>query len=162
MKTTVNELMLAFHNSVNRLIDPLQQVRLLDEHLSGYDGSDAIFQALYREIVENSIRWSLPEAQREAFALPEYGMHLKGYTNNSYIRVEPKSGDSSSSKEFVFVQFVPQESKHKAFSMVEVSEVNQKGVVLKTELFPFEECHFLCLCDVKGGTKMLDQIDVSV
>jgi hypothetical protein len=162
MKTTVNELISAFHDSISRLIEPLQRVRLLDEKLSGYDGTDAIFETLFREIVENSIRWSLPEAERDEFVIPVYGMHLKDYTDTSYIRVEVRSAGVDPDKELLFIQFVPSDVNKKRLLTVEVSEVDKNGVALVTRQYPFEGCRFVCGYKDKGTIKILDQINVSL
>ncbi|MBB5235774.1 hypothetical protein [Deinococcus budaensis] len=135
--TTVTELMNLFRESLIALIPVMERSHIPWREPDSYDDWGSIQEALYRNIVENTIRWGLPDPP-QAIDLPPLSRLKSSYANLDWIEVVP--GSSSGDTTLIFVGF----STHsRPFDHVDIWRVDQDGVPQgEVESLPLSEVRF--------------------
>lgn len=87
LKTNVANLIHIFRNSLVALIPYLEQAHIPWREPDSYDEWDEIAQVLYKNIVIQSIKWSLSDHQVESLLVPDYGMSYENYSMMSFVEV---------------------------------------------------------------------------
>lgn len=159
IQTTINEIVSIFNESLEALVPSLVKARLVDLSLEGYDGWDAIVEALFKAIVEDSIRWSLPSDEMEKFSLPRYGFDPESISDKSYLRVVSSGVDEIGSS-FCFIEFTSSPKFSGAPKLVTARELAKTGELGEFRVLSFEKCIFSCSYFFNGSRKEIDFIVV--
>ncbi len=98
---TVHDLMLNFREALSALTPFMDRIRIGWRDAEAYDDWDEIAQALYKNMVLQSVLFSTEPAND--FSTPQYGMAYPAYDDKSFIEVE--SHTLQFSGQLVFVGF---------------------------------------------------------
>lgn len=85
--TTVDQLMLIFRDALRVLAPHIERARIEWRDGSAYDDWDEIAQVLYEKIVVVSVKWAIPEDEREGCHFPDYNMTYESYADRTVIVV---------------------------------------------------------------------------
>jgi hypothetical protein len=157
LHTSLDKQMDFLKSSLNSLIPILMEAKLVDADLVGYDGWDLISESLFKAIVEDTIRWSLPESKLSDFNLPKYGFELQSYQQTNFIKVSFKNG-AERNKAFAFVGFGP--GQNGAIEFAKVFEIGEKGRVIASSVIPCGEATYSCQIYVNGKVESLTELVV--
>lgn len=89
----VTALLQNFRTGIAGLVPCFERVGIPWRRPDAYDEWDAAVAAVFEALVVAPIRASLPQVDREAFALPAYDMMLDSYAGLSVIEVAPAAPD---------------------------------------------------------------------
>jgi hypothetical protein len=85
--TTVTQLVLVFRDALRALVPHMEKAKIEWQDESAYDDWDEIAQTLYEKIVVASLRWAIPEDERERCQLPAYNTMYPSYAGKTVIVV---------------------------------------------------------------------------
>lgn len=89
-KTTINSLFDNFYRAIGSLLPYLQKAQIAYGIPEGYDAWESISENLYRHLIVEVIRSSLPNEERDYFELPRYEIMYENYREMSLIFVRCK------------------------------------------------------------------------
>lgn len=122
-QTTVDRLLLVFRDALRALVPHVERVRIEWRDGAAYDDWDEIAQTLYEKIVVASLRWSMPEEEREHCELPEYNTSYATYAGKTVIIVS-----GSRDERLVFHSFATETD---PFDKVRACKVDRGGRALE-------------------------------
>ena len=161
--TTVNELILRYKEMLVALIPHLHSVHIPIGASAGSHQWDEIAEVIYKNVVVDSIRYSLNDIARETFDLAVYEMIYEDYRNISFIEI--------------YTNNLVHEEEKLAFHSFDfsydaiVTEVYVKGIVLNSDYtkkaflnqrLKLEDCYFKCQVLVGETRNELDHITVEL
>ena len=110
-ETSVDEVMRTFHGALVSLLPYLRAVRIpIGVHV-GTDSWDEIMETLYRQMVEETLRYGLPLDQAADFSLPTYETAYTPDSHMSFIQARENRGNAL----FAFHSFCVDGSKEASF-----------------------------------------------
>lgn len=160
-ETSVEELVLIFRDALMKLIPELRRARIPVESVPGVDAWDEISEGLFRHIVVEAIRASLPEREMEDLRLPQYEMEYEDYREFSFIEVVPKSQPGEACR-FAFHSFAIAAQGDVDLSTVRCRAVDERGAIVDNQLLslPVSQVHFRCCYRRPRMIIELDKLEV--
>lgn len=164
-RTSVNELVGTFKEAATSLLPSLRSVRIPTGVHVGTDAWEEITEPLFKHIVVESIRWSLPEPQIEEFEMPRYEMTYDSYDRFSGL-IEVIAWELNAGPEidrFVFHSLKPG-SEGTNLDVVVAFPVSQDSAVSERPVeVPYSHCKFRCLIRrPDGATDAVQSIAVAL
>lgn len=84
---TITAVLLNFRAALLGLLPMVERVGIPWQRANAYDEWDAITSVLFRKLVQEVLRWHLPEDKQADFQLPEYDLLLPTYAGLSMLEV---------------------------------------------------------------------------
>lgn len=84
---TVTSVLLNFRNALLVLLPMVERVEIPWKRVDAYDEWDAITSVLFNKLVQEVLRWHLPEDNQADFNLPEYDLLLSTYAGLATLEV---------------------------------------------------------------------------
>ena len=165
--TTVDALVRNFLSALNASVPSMRAARILDDDLTGLDDWERLCDTLYRLLVIEPIRASLPKPAQAVFDLPSYETQYESLEDFSLIQVTPP-GKAAPPRQIagtaVFFRFLPGNEQTGRFDLVETVRVNEGLTIEETswETARAEEVYFTCLVPERQGWRLLDHVQVEM
>ncbi len=129
-----------FRSALGELVPYAERAAIGWRREDAYDEWDEIASSLYKGLVQEPLRWQLPESERESFELPPYDLLLKRYTTHSVVEVVVPGATGTR----IFHAFA---TRHTPFDICECRLIEETGIPIRPELeeLPFESVGFRLL-----------------
>lgn len=159
--TSVSELMATFREILWSIVPHLETVRIPIGVYPGVDSWDEISETLFRHVVIEAIRASLPVEEMDAFRVPAYETDYENYEGMSFIEVLPKDRITPGNH-IIFHSFLVSDSGGKQFSEVKCKLIDAEGRLVSdaVEILPFEKTEFRCYYRRGDSVRFLDRLRV--
>ena len=92
---TITDLVMNFRAGLLGLVPCFERVGIPWRRPEAYDEWDNCAAAIFRALIVEPFRYTLPGAEREGFSLPDYDMLLPTYAGVSVIEVLPAHPDAT-------------------------------------------------------------------
>ncbi len=165
--TTVDNLIRNFLAALNSSIPAMQNGRIVDHDLIGYDDWERFCDVLFNLLVIEPIRSSRPEDQQTAFDLPAYETQYESYEDFSLIQISAKNSPGAPAKisdTRLWFRFLPDDNSDK-FAIADTFVLNDDLTLDDTswDPRPANEIYFTCLVPRPDrGWELVDKITVAL
>jgi len=132
-RTSVNELIALFRDSILALLPSLQKAQIPWRDIDAYDQWDEISETLYKVLVLDAIQWALNDHEMN---VPRYGFKIDDYSSRSFIGVRSPAGERTA--------FQLLDANNDRFDMVACRELTADFRIVEGDALyvPLSQCDF--------------------
>lgn len=143
---TVNDCLVNFRGALRSLLPFAERAAVTWRQEDAYDVWDEIAASVFRGLVQEPLRWEMPESERERFELPPYDLLLEQYTTPTSLELE--INDRAGRRIFNALR-----TQREPFDLCECRVVDEVGVPTSAELewHPLESVRFLLRHRMEDG-----------
>ncbi len=161
-QTSVSDLVTNFLQCLNTLVPSMQNARILDDKLMGFDDWGRICDNLYTIMVAEPIRESFPENEHLDFDLPMYNTEYETFEHFSLIQVNQKEAtpEDSLTKDTLILNCFVNSDNSQVFDEVEIFKIDSDFQIIENSFktIKTDNVSFSCLRYKNRQWELLDTI----